>query len=224
MLRAGLFNFSKGEIAEELLSRIDVPSYNAAAKQARNVIILKYGGLQKRPGTQLVAPAYDSAEPVRLLPFQFSITQAYALEFGQAYMRAAANGGLVLETPLTISAITRAFRAQVTIAFHGYSVGDQIYFNDVAGMKEINGQVGTVLTVPDANNVTTNIDTTRYSAFTGDSGGIVNTAPPPPPPTPPVVPAPAPAPTPPPVSGGGFIIGVGGGLSGGGRLTQQSSI
>jgi hypothetical protein len=201
-LRVGQLNFSKGEIAEELISRIDVPSYAAAAKQATNVIILKYGGLQKRPGTRLVAPAYDSANPVRLLPFQFSLTQAYALELGQGYMRAAAFGGLVLETPLTITAITRAANAQVTAAFHGFSVGEQVYFAGVQGMIQINGFFGIVVSVIDANNFTVNIDTTGFSPFTGDSGGVVNTGAPAPPPV--VAPPPPVVPPPPrPVTGGG---------------------
>jgi hypothetical protein len=220
--RQALINFSKGEIAEELIARIDVASYNASAKQARNVIILKYGGLTKRPGTRLVAKAYDSTLPVRLFPFQFSLTQAYALEFGQGYMRPAANGGLVLEQPLTITAITKAVNAQVTVAFHGFSVGDQIYFNNVAGMVEINGLFANVKSVVDANNFVIDIDTTQFSTFTGDSGGIVNTGAPPPPPTPPVVPPVVPPPSPPATGGGGSYSDTGGGLrAGGGHVSSQ---
>jgi hypothetical protein len=206
MLRAGLFNFSKGEIADELMSRVDVGAYNAAVKRAENVIILKYGGLCKRPGTRLVTKAYDSTLPVRLFPFQFSLTQAYALEMGQGYLRLAANGGMVLEQLTTITAITKAVNAQVTMAFHGYSVGDQIYFNAVLGMTEINGLTGTVQSVPDANTFTVDIDSRGFSTFTGDSGGITNTGPPASPPTPPTVPPPVTSPSPPATGGGGGYV------------------
>lgn len=201
MLRTGLFNFSKGEIAEELIARVDVPHYAASAKRARNVVILKYGGLTKRPGMRLVGEVYNATQPTQLISFQFSLTQAYALEFGQGYMRPAAQGGFVLEAKSTITAITSAANAQITSALHGYAVGDQVYFSGVTGMTEINGRNGFVLSVIDANNFTVGIDTTGFSAFTGDSGGVVNVAPPPPPP---VVPPPPPViiPAPAPVLGG----------------------
>lgn len=215
MLREGLLNFSKGEIAEELVARVDVPSYKAGCKRAENVIILKYGGLTKRPGTRLVGQAYSSTQPVRLLPFQFSLTQAYALEMGQGYMRPAALGGRILETPLTISSLTKAVNAQVTAAFHGYSVGDEVYFNDVVGMVEINGLTGIVQTIPDGNNFTVNIDSRGFSTFVGDSAGTVNSSPPPPPPPPPAVPPPPPPPPGPSVGGGGSYVDSGGIFRGG---------
>lgn len=202
-MRLGQLNFSKGEIAEELIGRIDVPSYTAALKRARNVVILKYGGVTKRPGTRLVAVAYGQADPVRLLPFQFSLTQAYVLEMGQGYMRPAANGGVVLEQQLKVTAITQAANAQVTSAYHGYSVGDQVYFFGIAGMSEINGLTGVVQSVIDDSNFTIDIDTTGFSAFI-DSDGDVRVGPPTPPPAPPPVVTPAPPPTPPRTTGSGF--------------------
>lgn len=218
LVRAAQLNFSKGEVAEELIARIDVASYAASLKQARNVLVLKYGGISKRPGTWLVAKAHDSLNPVRLLPFQFSLTQAYALEMGQGYMRAAANGGLVLEDLLTITAITKAINARVTAAYHGYSVGDEVYFNDVGGMHELNGLTGTVRSVIDANNFTVDIDTTGFSTFTSDSGGTARTGAPSPPPAPPVVPPPVIPPAPPSTGGGGgYIADHSGGLRAGGR-------
>lgn len=188
--RTGSFNFSKGEIAEELIARVDVGSYTSAAKQATNVVVKKYGGLRKRPGTRLVAPAWDGTHPVRLLPFQFSLQQAFALEMGQYYMRPAANGGLLIEQKTKVTAITKATNAQVTAALHGYVVGDQVYFSGITGMTQINGRFGKVLTVPTANTFTVDINTTGFSTFTG-SDGIVNSVPPP-------TPTPTPTPTPPP--------------------------
>ena len=57
MFRAGQPNFSRGEIGPELRGRFDVDAYSAGLEAARNVIVLKYGGLTKRPGTRLVAVA-----------------------------------------------------------------------------------------------------------------------------------------------------------------------
>lgn len=209
MLRVGSPNFSKGEISEDLLGRVDVSAYQAGLKRARNVIVLKYGGVAKRPGTRLVAEVYDDSSKVRLIPFQFSLTQTYCLELGQAYMRPAALGGMVLEDKLTVQAVTPGATTAIRADYHGYSVGDQVYLSGVVGMTELNGKIGRVVSVPDANNFTVNINSSTFSAFTGDTGGTIRTAAPPPPPPPPPVPPP-PSPPPPVVVGGGN--GGGGGI------------
>lgn len=196
-------NFSKGELSDELLGRFDVAAYSAGLKRARNVIILKYGGVTKRPGTRLVAEVYDASEPVRLIPFQFSTEQAYALEMGQGYMRPAALGGIVLREELAVTGITKAYPAQITAAYHGYSAGDQVILTGQAGMTEINGRILTVLASTGTNTFTVDLDTTGFGTWTGNGGGITRGSAPDPDPVPPVVPAPTPTPTPPPVGGGG---------------------
>ena len=202
--RVSLPNFSKGELAPELIARTDVAAYGAGVRRARNVFIRKYGGLSKRMGTRFVAEVADATQPVRLIPFQFSIEQAYALEFGQGYMRPAALGGMLLEQALTITAIDRGATTIVHAAFHGNIVGDLVYFRDVAGMTQINGRQGKVISVGGTDTFTVDIDSRTFSPFTGDAGGITRTGPPTPAPTPPPVPEPTPAPTPPDVGGGGL--------------------
>lgn len=282
--RAGSANFSKGEISEDLIGRVDVPEYQTALRRARNVIALKFGGITKRPGTRLVAEVYagNSAgqvtasiaagvmtvtavasgalaagqalsgtgvaddtiigaqlsgttggtgtysvspaqtvasttiiatgnQAVRLIPFQFSLEQTYALELGQGYMRPAALGGMVIEDKIAITAITRGATTLIAAAYHAYGVGDQVYFSGIAGMVELNGKIGRVLSVVDAGHFVVDVDSTSFSAFTADTGGAARTAPPPPPPPPPPVPPPPPPPPPPDTGGGGYGGGVGGG-------------
>ena len=205
--RTGLPNFSKGELAPEIWGRFDVDAYQSSVRKARNVLILKYGGLTKRPGTRLVAEVLDDSEPARLIPFQFSLTQTYALELGQGYMRAASSGGLVLNEELLITAITNAVNAQITAAYHGYSVGQQVYLSGVAGTLGdfLNGRFGTVVSVVDTNNFTIDIDTAGKGAFTSATGGTARTGAPSPDPTPPVVPPVVPPPDRPRL--GGFDYG-----------------
>jgi hypothetical protein len=207
-------NFSKGEIAPELQARTDVSYYNAALRRARNVTILKYGGVTKRPGTRFVAEVYDPSADVRLVPFQFSITQTYAIEMGQGYARFLALGGLVLNEALAVAAISNAANATIAAAFHGYLPGDQVYFAGIAGMTEINGRIAKVVSVIDDGHFTVDLDTTGFGAFTGSTGGITRTAPPAAPPADPVVPPVVPPPDPPSTGGGG---GSGGGSGHGGN-------
>ena len=205
--RVGQANFSKGEVAEELVARFDVASYRTALGKALNVIILKYGGITKRPGTRLVAKAYNDEDGVRLFPFQFSLSQTYVMEMGQGYMRLAALGGMVIEEKLDIVSMTLGATTSINALYHGYAVGDQVYFSGVEGAVEINGKFGTVLTVVDGDNFTVGIDSSGFSAFTNDTGGATRVGAPAPPPAPPPVPPPTPAPPPPDVGSGG----VGGG-------------
>ena len=196
-------NFSKGEIAEELVARVDVSSYSTALRRAENVVILKYGGVTKRSGTRLVSEVYLD-EGVRLIPFQFSLTQTYALEMGQGYMRAAAAGGMVIEEKLTIISITRGTTTIVEVVYHDFSVGDQAYFSGVKGCEDLNGKIGRVFSVTDASHFVIDLDTSEYDAFTSDTGGITRTGLPIPPPAHPVVPPVIVIPDPPDLSGYGL--------------------
>lgn len=206
--RVAHVNFSKGELADELLGRFDVAAYNAGLKRARNVVILKYGGVTKRPGTRLVAEVYDASEPTRLIPFQFSLEQAYALEMGQGYMRPAALGGIVLNEELAVTGITKANPAEITVPFHGYSTNDQVILSGQEGMTEINGRILTVLASTGDNSFTVDLDSRGFGTWAGSSGGITRTEAPDPDPAPPVVPPVSPPPPPPPVGGGGGWTGI----------------
>lgn len=202
--RAALLNFTKGCISPELEARFDLPAYQAGLRVADNVVIRRTGGVQKRMGTRFVAQAMGTSS--RLIPFQFSDEQAYALEFAQALMRPLALGGAVLETGLKVTDITKEAEAKVTIAYHGYEVGDQVYFASTNsanfGMTEILDRFLIVTEVVDDDNFRVNINSTSFSDFGVDTG-TVRVAPPDAPPAPPVVPAPITPPAPPPVSSGG---------------------
>jgi len=208
MIRAPLLNFSKGEIAEELHSRVDVPAYNAALRKALNVSIMKYGGVQRRMGLRL---AYEIREPeegwddpsstARLVPFEYSIEQSYALLMTQAQMRPLAFGGAVLEDELAITGITSEIDAEITVAFHDYVVGDEIFPTGIEGELGalLNGRVWRVVEVVDANNFRIDADTSGLAAFTAAAGGTARTEAPDPPPAAPSVPSPYVPPAPPPV-------------------------
>lgn len=198
-------NFSKGELAPHLHGRFDVDAYQSAVKRARNVMVLKYGGLTKRPGTHLVAEVLDYSKPNRLLPFQFSLTQTYALEMGQGYMSPCATGGRLIEAELAITGITNAANAQISAAFHGYSVGNRVFLTGIAGPLGdfLNGRVWKVVAVASGNVFSIDANTTGLAPFTSADGGTTRTEAPGADPAPPVVPPVVPPPTPPVVAPGG---------------------
>lgn len=208
MFRAGLFNFSKGELAPALWGRVDVAAYSAALRKAENVVILKYGGVQRRMGTRVVYEidepegGWDGAlGPARLVPFEFSIEQSYALLFTHAMMRPLALGGSVLEEELAITDISNAAQALITSPYHDYAVGDEWFPVGIAGDlgEFLNDRVWRVVEIVDDQSFRIDADTTGLAAFTDAEGGTLREAPPPPPPPPPPVPPPYEPPALPPV-------------------------
>lgn len=71
---------------------------------------------------------------------------------------------------VTVTGITAASSAVVT-ASHNFSVGDRVHIFGVAGMTEINGQVGTI-TAATASTFTLDIDSTDYTTYTSGGGAM----------------------------------------------------
>lgn len=90
-------NFSAGEISPRCFGRIDVARYQNGAESLENCIVDIQGGANRRDGTRFIASTKDGIKKSILIPFVFSTTQSYMLEFGDLYMRVyLANGGQVL--------------------------------------------------------------------------------------------------------------------------------
>ncbi len=85
-----------GEFSPRLGGRTDLEKYATGAARLENFITLPHGGITRRPGTRFVAAAKFSDKAVRLIPFQFSASQTYVLEFGDQYIRFFADEGQVL--------------------------------------------------------------------------------------------------------------------------------
>lgn len=73
-------NFTTGELAPRLKSRSDLGKFAGAAEQLKNMLITPAGAAVRRPGTRYIANAQDQSNACRLIPFEFSVTQAYMLE------------------------------------------------------------------------------------------------------------------------------------------------
>lgn len=80
-------NFSSGELSPRMKGRVDVAKYNNGSEKLENYIVFPQGGISRRSGTRHTNPVKDANKKNRLLPFQFSTTQGYILEFGDLYVR-----------------------------------------------------------------------------------------------------------------------------------------
>ena len=174
---AELTNFTGGELSPRLDGRNDLTKYSSSCKRLDNFIIYPHGAAARRAGTTFVAEVADSDNKTRLIPFEFSTTQTYMLEFSNLKIRFYKDNGAILEGDKTITAITQANPAVVTSSSHGYSNGDEVLISSVSGMTEVNGKRFLVagvttntfqLTDKDG----TNINSTSYTAYS--SGGVAN--------------------------------------------------
>ena len=82
-------DFTSGELDPRLRARTDLAQYQAGLTTARNVSIQPQGGAIRRPGTKYIA-TLDSgaADAVRMVPFEFSVSDSYMLVFtpGKMYV------------------------------------------------------------------------------------------------------------------------------------------
>jgi len=162
-------SFAAGEISPALHGRVDLAKYQVGLATCLNWFIHPFGGASTRAGTAFVGEVFDSTARSRLIPFAFSTTQTYVLEFANLKMRVIKDGGYVLEAASTITGITLANPGVVTTAApHGYTTGDHIWLEGISGTTQLNRRRVTI-TSTGANTFSIGIDTTAYSSWT--SGG-----------------------------------------------------
>jgi hypothetical protein len=94
-------SFHGGEVAPNLFSRTDIESRRAAVRTLRNFFPTPTGAAMNRAGFQYIAPLKDQTRKARLIPFTFSTSQAYLLEFGHLYVRVYQGGVFVTEVATT---------------------------------------------------------------------------------------------------------------------------
>jgi len=97
----GQTSFNAGELSPLLKGRPSLDKFKNGCETMENFIPQIQGPARKRPGTRFVAEVRDAAGAARLLPFEYSTTQAYVLEFGDLYVRFYLDGGVVESSPGT---------------------------------------------------------------------------------------------------------------------------
>lgn len=172
-------SFNSGEWSPLMYGRVDLDAYKSALATCLNQIPLVQGGIQRRPPTFFVTESKDSTKASRMVGFEFSTTQAYALEFGNLYFRPYRNNAPVFLTSQNVVAVSKANPG--VLEYSGsdtYANGDVVYLSDLGGMTELNGRfvkAANVNTVANTFELTdmagNNIDTSGFTTYT--SGGTV---------------------------------------------------
>jgi len=162
-------NFTAGELSPKLAGHINFDKYANGLEILENMTVFPQGGATRRSGTRFVCEVKDSSKITRLIPFEFSVTQSYVLEFGNLYIRFYKDNGQIVEADKTITAITKANPAVVTATSHGYSNGDHVWINTVAGMTEVNGRRYVVAGVTTHTFQLAGVNSSNYTTY--GSGG-----------------------------------------------------
>ena len=165
-------NFTAGELTPKLAGQVDFKKYSNGVETLENMTVFPQGGVSRRNGSRFVCEVKDSTAITRLISFEFNITQAYVLEFGNNYIRFLKDNGQITETAKTISGITAANPAVVTATSHGYSDGDDVWIADVVGMTRLNGRRFTVANKTTNTFELTDENSTSYTAWS--SGGTAS--------------------------------------------------
>ena len=171
-------SFAAGEITPELYSRVDLIKNQTGLRTCRNFEVLPHGPVQNRAGFEYVNETKDSTKKSVLIPFIFSSTQNYALEFGDFYMRIHTLGATLLNASQAITGITRAAVGVLTYTGADPANGTWMYLSGIGGMTQLNGRFVKVANVNAGANTYeltdlagNNINTTSYGAYT--AGGTM---------------------------------------------------
>ena len=89
-------NFTTGELDPLVRSRVDLEAYRNGLETAKNVICQPQGGVTRRPGTKYITELGGSpANGVRLVHFEFSVSDSYMLAFTNNRMYVFKNKALI---------------------------------------------------------------------------------------------------------------------------------
>lgn len=128
--------FQGGQLGPRMAGRPDLTKFQTGCQVADNFILTVQGPAIKRSGLRFVKAVRDQSKKSRMIPFEFSSSIGYALEFSQNAIRFNRAGSAILETAVAISAGTPPTIANpcviTTNVAHGYASGDEVY---IAGSR-----------------------------------------------------------------------------------------
>jgi hypothetical protein len=91
-------NFTSGELDPKLRARTDLQQYYNGMETAQNVVVQPQGGIERRDGTRFITqlPA-SAADAVRMVHFEFSVSDSYMLVFVDERMYVFKDGVLITD-------------------------------------------------------------------------------------------------------------------------------
>jgi len=108
--------FNGGELSPLLAGRVDVAKFTSGCEVMDGFVPTTQGPALSCPGFRYVAEVKDSSARTWLARFEFSVDQAYIIEFGHQYIRFYTNRGVLLSAGVPYEVASPYTSAQLTNA------------------------------------------------------------------------------------------------------------
>lgn len=172
-------SFGAGEVNPSLYGRADLQKFDSACRTLKNMVVHVEGGASNRVGLEYIGAVHDSSEITRLVEFRFNAEQTYVLEFSDLAFRVIKDQAYVMNSAVTITAISKADPVELTIGAHSLVVGQEVRVvgGDMVELKtgfyRIKTKTATKITLEDI--FGTAIDSTAFTTYT--TGGTTEAIP-----------------------------------------------
>jgi hypothetical protein len=123
-------SFNAGELGRNLNARVDMAKYQNGCSALENFIPTVQGSAKKRTGFRFV---HTASNPCFLVPFRFSETNSFVLEFSNQAIRIFTRGGYLINADTTDYVIPTPYlqadlwNADGTIAMNFTQTGDVVF-------------------------------------------------------------------------------------------------
>lgn len=167
-------SFNGGIWSPSMEGRTELAKYPSALYRMENFLIDPRGPAVFRPGFRYINGAKFHNKASRLIPFEFSTTQAYQLEFGDGYIRFFRDQAIITKTAQAITGISKANPAVITYdGADTYANTERCVVAGVSGMVEINNREVTVANLNAGANTfeCSGLDSTGFTAWS--AGGTI---------------------------------------------------
>lgn len=136
-------SLNSGVFSALMEGRTDHERYPASMRNAMNYVLAPQGPAIGRSGTGLISTVYDEDAESLLVPFVFSETDFYQIEFADERVRFFTENGLLTYAPVVIN-VTQAYPFQFKSGDLAADVGDQVAFEGFPDYYNMNGEVGNI--------------------------------------------------------------------------------
>jgi len=173
-------NFNAGEWSPELWGRIDLQKYTNACRTQLNFIGTYIGAATRRPGTRFTFSTKND-QAARLIPFEFSIEQAYVIEAGDLYFRFYKDRGRIDTVPGTAYEIVSPYASSTLPNIKWAQSADVLYMvHPTVSIKKLSRTGHTSWSIADLNfldgpYLDVNVSVTTFTP-SGTTGAITITA------------------------------------------------
>lgn len=121
-------SFAGGKFDPKVWGRIDNERYASGLRECKNFFIHKFGSVSNRTGFLYLGDAKEASKKCRLLPFVYSDSQAYVMEFGHKYVRFwNSDGTRVLDGDGDIVEIVTPYESSMLFKLRFVQSADKIF-------------------------------------------------------------------------------------------------